>query len=494
MIPLMMQRCLRLISLGAALWLFAGQALANNLLVSNVGFTNTIKDAGFTEISFDLSWENSWHASWIETDTGVGNPALSLTNWDAAWIFIKYRLRSGANTGWQHVYLAPEGHVAPAGITITPGLTDGTNVGVFIHRNSHGHGKLEIPRLRLRWDYAAQNLHYTNPLDISVQAIEMVYVPAGPFYVGDGGREENKFTDGSWSSGNSIPFRITNEAPLEIKKEPGYLWGIGSYIEASTLSYDFPKGADAFYCMKYEITQEQYANFLNHLSATQADALKLNSMSSRQSISGTWPNYTAAAPDRAANYLSGKGWAAYAAWAGLRPLTELEFEKACRGPKAPLDNEFAWGTASAVQQTGHTGMDGSGLEGAAPPDANLLYGNGPIKGPVRVGVYATDSSDRERAGASYWGILDLSGNNWERTITVAHANGRAFQGTLGSGSLENDGSAPNADWRPQASGSRGGSWYTVIAGSYVSSRRSAGNISYPHGENWTGGRGGRQAP
>ena len=36
---------------------------------------------------------------------------------------------------------------------------------------------------------------------------------------------------------------------------------------------------------------------------------------------------------------------AFTAWAALRPMTELEFEKACRGTEPSKENEFAWGTS-----------------------------------------------------------------------------------------------------------------------------------------------------
>ena len=89
--------------------------------------------------------------------------------------------------------------------------------------------------------------------------------------------------------------------------------------------------------------------------------------------------------------------AAFAAWAGLRPLTELEVEKAVRGPRLPLADECC---------------------------------------------------------ASYWGIEPFSSAAWhafkgwhpqgEQAVTVANAKGRGFKGTHGNGTA----SLP-ADW-PQA--------------------------------------------
>ena len=55
----------------------------------------------------------------------------------------------------------------------------------------------------------------------------------------------------------------------------------------------------------------------------------------------------------------------YSAWVGLRPMTELEFEKACRGPLATVDGEFPWGdTLYAIMY--HSGnKESTGRETAA---------------------------------------------------------------------------------------------------------------------------------
>lgn len=39
---------------------------------------------------------------------------------------------------------------------------------------------------------------------------------------------------------------------------------------------------------------------------------------------------------------------------------------------------------------------------------------GAIQGPVRVGIYATANSGRDTAGATYWGVMEMSGNLWGR--------------------------------------------------------------------------------
>jgi formylglycine-generating enzyme required for sulfatase activity len=107
-------------------------------------------------------------------------------------------------------------------------------------------------------------------------------------------------------------------------------------------------------------------------------------------------------------------------------MTELEYEKACRGPVAPVAGEYAWGTTNR--------MKGIVADAATP--------NGGVS--------------REQTGASYWGILDLSGGLWDRVVTIDNSTGcptdkgRQFRGTHGAGTP-----VLPADW-PDKSGNGAG--------------------------------------
>ncbi len=77
---------------------------------------------------------------------------------------------------------------------------------------------------------------------------------------------------------------------------------------------------------------------------------------------------------------------------------------------------------------------------------NAISGGDGGSGPVRVGIFATNNADRVSAGASYWGIMELSGNLYERPVTIGHATGRAFAGTHGDGVLTAAGNANVSAW------------------------------------------------
>jgi len=148
--------------------------------------------------------------------------------------------------------------------------------------------------------------------------------------------------------------------------------------------------------------------------------------------------------------------------------------------------------------TGCVGTDGSGTEMPNPPTANSLCAGG-VSGSARAGIFATVTAGRQDAGASYWGIMELSGNLWERPVTVGATHGRSFVGTYGSGVLNASGNATNADWYAadtSAAGFRGGGFNNVNGCMRVSDRSHAANHTPVNRDQYYGGggRGVRTAP
>lgn len=500
-----------------ALALTAGEVLANNLTVSNVMVTG--RDDTTAYVQFDISWENSWRYPNV--------------NHDAAWMFFKVQ-RSG-QTDWQHVTLEgtgtnPEDYSKGTG-TPTEMIVPTDRVGMFLRRAEAGVGPISAQKVKVVWNIASNNLVKTDKVRVQAFGVEMVYVAAGSFKVGSGGAEKNRFYAGGTVND---PFAITNEDAITVADSVGNLYyrtdgGGQPGDRGSPIPAAFPKGYAAFYCMKYEITQGQYVDFLNALTrdqqATRCTTNLNNYMSNiagggsatiqyRNTIrltidpEGTLPRtYTTTRRDRACNYLTLWDIDALADWSGLRPMTELEFEKACRGPASPVPDEYAWSNATimdnvtrvlseAEEEDGkETVMNDTSRGGCNYGNKAHTGGNGG-SGPLRAGIFATSGATRAQAGASYWGIMELSGNLVERTVTVGHANGRKFTGLHGDGILTSTGEADYIalNWlSAYAIGFRGGDWYSGGNALCVSDRQDAANARAGQ-LNTDGGRAVRSAP
>jgi len=495
-------------------------SLANNVTVTNVGISGQNNALDFKLIDFDISWENAWYIN--------GGP----NNWDAAWVFVKYRLKT-ENT-WHHATLhyvdgtgAADGHTEPANCNISSSNDNGAGGahGVFIHRTDLGQGTVNFTGVKLRWDYGVDGLGDGDNVELCVIAIEMVYVPQGSFYVGSGGTEPGAFYTYPTVTN---PYQINSESAITVDTMAGNLY----YSDSTNNSGDqlgpipagFPKGYNDFYCMKYEITQSQYVDFLNKLTYVQQvtrTGVAPNSPAGTAAMTTYWPlsrngidimtpgvsdhtpavyacnldddtNYNELVDGQsiACNWLSSRDLGAYLDWAALRPMTELEYEKAGRGKKAPVPSEYAWGNTFI---TGPTILNNPGENNeVAQPSANC-NGNGSITGPMRSGNFAQVATTRVQAGASYYGILELSGNLWERPVTVGYVVTRSFNGTNGNGVLGITGNADQSTW-PNVLGFRGGSYYDFPSNSLrLAHRGTAAYWSEEREPHW-GGRGCRLAP
>jgi formylglycine-generating enzyme required for sulfatase activity len=464
---------------GARVW-------ANNIVVTNV--TMPSLTGGYCQVQFNIRWDNSWRSD--QADINQATPF----NYDAAWVFLKYRTGAGQ---WQHATLSTNtaDHKVPTNCALSVGLTGTNGVGVFLYRGTNSAGQFEADGVQLRWNYAANGVADGASVTVKVFAIEMVYVPQGAFYVGDGANSAGEFYGG----GTNTPFRITNENSLAVGNTLGDLYypaGAAYGDQSGPIPAAFPKGYAAFYGMKYEITQGQYADFLNTIGAAQATARYSGMTTYRQSITVTnGVFYSASLPYVACNYLNWADLTAYLDWAALRPMTELEFEKACRGPISPVLGEYAWGSTS-ISNT--IGIANSGQANEVPSNsaANCMCNQGDGgPGPMRVGCMGLGTGLRVRTGAGYYGMMDLSGNVWEEVVSVGDPTGRAFTATHGDGVLDASGNANVSSWPTDGSsgaGNRGGDWHNGWNYDQASERLGGNGSDTPRQMN-VGGRGVRSA-
>jgi formylglycine-generating enzyme required for sulfatase activity len=485
--------------------IYAINAHANNVAIANLSLTAQSVSDETIQISFDISWSNSWRDS---------------TNHDAVWVFAKY-LKDGASE-WEHVMLKPSGK-NPSGYSRGSGTlldiivavnSNNKSYGCFIERSTTGSGSVSTTGIKLIWDWgeAGNNLNATDVIDeIRLYAIEMVYIPGDSYQLGSGGTESGSFTDGAWSSGATIPFTVHSEDAISINTGEGNLWGTSDSGDntigpAGTLPAVFPKGYSPFYILKYEISQAQWVDFFNTLTSTQKSTRDITSASGKNSDNEvyrntvSWSSGDASAGTNsrvACNYLSWQDLTAYADWASLRPMTELEFEKACRGPIDPVAGEYAWGSTDITQVTGISNSGAANETASNSGNGLCVYNDhASVQGPLRGGFAATGSTTRIQAGASYFGVTELSGNVFERVVSVGSLAGRNFQGTHGDGTLSANGNANNSDWPgysgtevsgSSGSGFRGGNWCDAETLASISDRAKS-SLSDSARDNTYGGR------
>lgn len=490
----------------------AGIAYANDVEVSNVSLQNYNGSASpkTVDIKFDLSQKNVFPAGLTD-----GNGA---SYFDRVWIFVKYFNNAwAADTAWKHATIVAGGSVGA--------YSGGTGF------TADGKGAFVRPGVNqtLRWAIGTDESGTTGTetYKIRVFAIEMVYIPQGAFWIGGISTEiGGPFTDGSWTSGAGTPIKIISEDALTIGQSAGNIWitnttGWDTIGDPGPLPAEFPKGYNGFFIMKYEVSQGQYRDFLNTLTRAQqntrtATALAAgttavtnvfvmsltptvsyrNGIACASTMPGSGPitffcdlnangvgNEADDGEWLACNWLNWTDAAAFADWAGLRPMTEMEFEKAARGRKSATDtaaanvtgSEFAWGGYTGTIFT-FSDLSNAGTvnetKGPTQPLANCNYSDAVPDGPVRCGMFATSSSTRQEAGASYYGVMELSGNVIEPCVSVGDAVGRAFTGLHGDGALDATGNANATNWPPTAvgTGQRGSAFDDAYVWALVASR------------------------
>jgi formylglycine-generating enzyme required for sulfatase activity len=463
----------------AVVTFLTGYVSANNIRITGTTVSGS-------NITFSIAWDNSWYAN------------VAPSNNDAAWVFIKYQ--DCATQLWGHAGLSTivGDHTAASPLSVET-VADGK--GVFLRRSALGGGNIGATSVTLKMTIPAGTYNY------KVFGVEMVKVLKDTFQIGDGS---------SYTTYNSITIDSTKQAA-------GISGSILGNNAGISITSSFPMGYNAFYSMKYEVSQQQYVDFLNTLQYHQqegrtaaapnaaAGTLAIGIRSSWNGIVIQTPGSNSAIPavyacdytagtyndvddaqNKACNYLNWGDLSAYLDWAALRPMTEMEYEKICRGPLGRISSEYPWGTINIT-----TFGSGNVINNGMATEAVNVIGNGLCNynngyGPMRCGFAATGSTGRQSAGAAYYGAMEMGGNIMEQTVTTSNAAGAAYDGILGDGALSPTGDANTSNWPDPAtalgSGYRGGASGSNTYSLYTSSRYSTSSVQTVRNI-YTGGRG-----
>lgn len=417
-------------SLGAAL-LLAPPLLATDLEVTAVALIPA-GGAGPPRLSCSVRWSNAFRDS---------------INYDGAWLFAKVK---GGDGRWRHARILESGHRADAALALE--VAD-DRAGILLCPATEHAGPI-VASLDLALDAASLPAPAAGAaLEVRAYGIEMVYVPAGPFHVGEPdprGAEFAAFFRSDAEGRAAGTYLVAGEGAIRVAPEDGALWYPVGGAHASyggdhggPVPPAFPKGHAAFWCMKYELAQGEYAAFLNSLRPEAASFRAVHAFPGYAEDRGTLAleggAYGAAQPRRPLNFVSWDDGCGFADWAALRPMTELEFTKAARGPAAPLPNAYPWGTT-----------DKSAL-------VRVVEAGGDLAAAGAAGEERLSRATLAEFGASHYRVLDLAGSAWEKCVTLGHPLGRAFRGTHGDGETA-FGFATNSDW-PKGDAGAGGFGY-----------------------------------
>lgn len=523
----------------------AGNSYANNISIQKVAITDTNRTAKTASIRFNISWDNSWRDE---------------VNWDAAWIFVKFRRPQDSVWRYKHMTLSSSNNSVGSGTANMKFAIPDDRKGAFYYRSGIGSGNIKMDSVKLFWNYAADSVSVIDSVEVKVFATEMVYVPEGNFALGDGnGTQKSSYsfqlknapnnfvtvTD-KWSPPINIMVNINDNGIDDaiLHKDGIRISGLGGLDITNDKVADlpdFPTGYRAFYCMKYPVTQGQYTDMLNTISSRDTvfqwmqynDTSRLKKVNSKYkavlqnldpfynsipndlqrhtiSLDSNEVKYFVSRPDRAYGRGQTNHYEAYSDWAALRPITELEFEKAARGPLPPMYKvyrqnnnynynsdttnnwsgfDWAWGNDSTIARSQN--MLNSQFTFSGPENGTEFFSNYNIfkrynnptmygttggdggSGPYRVGIFATDTSSRISSGATYYGIMDFSKNVAQLVVSVGSSKTRTLSFKKhGDGMLNYYGQADQNEFFIQNNnGPMGNSGSQFITKQYATSER-----------------------
>ncbi|WP_338813144.1 SUMF1/EgtB/PvdO family nonheme iron enzyme [Bernardetia sp. Wsw4-3y2] len=513
-------------------------SFANNVKVENLYITEN----NFLECT--IKWENSWFFNKELTTASENSSSTQKKDFifkDGVWCFLKIRTNDYT---WKHIYLSENDIFINQNTTQVPDteLETVEDKGGFFLSSIIQEEKNGISQTSISIKLPDEIKNQFGVYDIALYAVEMVWVDEGSFFVGDGVSSQNALRKATQTNDSTDikPFLIHSENEILVGTDQGNLYGNNGKEEFanSTIPTTFPKGYDGFWIMKYEINQNQYTDFLNTLTFKQQLNRTANSPESDIATSALITSSNALRNSifikekgnenlnipaiyevregkyRACNWLNAEDVAAFLDWAALRPITELEFEKAARGVTNPIKGEFSWGTpyildANTIQNDGTESETVSELANVTDSAGLATYNSGieinQLNGVLRNGFGAKGSDFstsnfelRLQAGASFWGVMELSGNVWEYCVKINNQSSLSFERNhVGNGFLDENGNVDFLSFNViDGFIVRGGAWdsVTYAVGDFrdlsVSARYYA-TLKHQNRRGTTGGRGGR---
>ncbi|MEO1049259.1 MAG: hypothetical protein AAFX87_01445 [Bacteroidota bacterium] len=444
---------------------------ANNLQIDSVVYNRATN-----ELSFEISWENAWRINAYR---------------DGVWVFAKYK--NANSTQWKPVRFSFSGSSSNPSEVGAFRLDDGAIIAAL--RFSDQQQNIPTTRITLTVD-SNTVIDFLNP-SFKVFGIEMVKTLNGEFYLGglarlDDGTSTSFFQESASDDSPALVTRTRTSYTISLGGTSG-----GTF----SASANYPNGFLPTLMMKYELTQSQFVDFLNCLTRQQQEGLfpDLDPSLAKQYImtnsatpidrngitydaSQVQPgmpvtfgldlnnnnifNESDDGANLACNYLSVDLGLAYLDWAQLRPMTAMEYEKACRGFDFPILLEKSWG-ASTLTQAGGILNGGMATEQVDNTGAGLANIDTDL-GPLRVGFAANANTNRLTSGGSFFGAMNLSDNVTEFFHLPLNASSSLSFSSKGDGVLSVDGLTDEADFMDEfAYIIRGGSYDTAPEISHV---------------------------
>lgn len=405
--------------------LFVTPTWANNVQISNLSY-----DEQNNRLTFNISWDNGFY---------INNHFR-----DYVYVFIKYK--NSNSQIWQRMTFPLSGHSEIGGIQADyhpqSKIINGERFAIKINH---------LPGFQSGSSSGTAIIQLSNQITLvkpsfkvfGIEMIEQTNVGSTNYSIGDGS-STNRVHQGN---NVNLPF-IWDGGIEEINVGTGLndINVTGASFPVTSIPYHYFSAA--LNLMRYEISQEQYVDFLNCLTREQQNTrtgtdisgtsitqvfvmsstntpINRNAIRCKTSLSVSdpvffycdlnnngVPNETFDGQNIAANYLLPKDLLAYLDWAGLRPLNEFQYEFAARGTDPPIAGEFAWGTSTKNSALINGSQGGPGEVPANLGDEGLFRAGTPL----RCGFAATSSSSRSQSGASFFGAMELSGNVAELVI------------------------------------------------------------------------------